>query len=322
MEEQLRICVLTGYPDRVAKRVRDREVTLCGGGSAVVIASAQEQLPELMVAVDAEQRQQGRHRRMVVRSMCGIEPEWLLDLFEDQLHEAQEHRFDRARGCVETVERLMYRNVVLDESRSRSGPSTAASELLANEALALGVHAFAPKDALESLMGRVGFVAEAAPEAGLEPLDMPRVEQTLRELCEGLRCLDALRDAGLIHVLQAAMPHAQKRTLERMAPETVQLPGGRRLAIHYEPGKPPWASSRLQDFFGMEDGPRVADGRVAVVLHLLAPNRRAVQVTSDLAGFWERHYPTLRRQLCRRYPKHAWPEDGRRARPPAPGRLR
>jgi ATP-dependent helicase HrpB len=61
----------------------------------------------------------------------------------------------------------------------------------------------------------------------------------------------------------------------------------------------------------MSDGPRICRGRVALTLHLLAPNRRAVQVTTDLAGFWQRHYAGIRKQLCRRYPRHAWPEDGR-----------
>jgi ATP-dependent helicase HrpB len=82
--------------------------------------------------------------------------------------------------------------------------------------------------------------------------------------------------------------------------------------------RPPWIESRLQDFFGMRDGPRLAGGRVPLVLHLLAPNQRAVQVTSDLSGFWERHYPALRRELMRRYPRHAWPEDPLRAQPAAP----
>ena len=79
------------------------------------------------------------------------------------------------------------------------------------------------------------------------------------------------------------------------------------MAIHYEPGKPPWAESHLQDFFGMVAGPSIARGRVPVVLHLLAPNRRAVQVTTDLAGFWERHYPAIRKELSRRYPRHSCP---------------
>ncbi len=98
----------------------------------------------------------------------------------------------------------------------------------------------------------------------------------------------------------------------------MQLPGGRKLRIEYEPGQAPAARSRLQDFFGMRAGPRVAGGKVPVVLHLLAPNGRAQQVTSDLAGFWERHYPAVRRELMRRYPRHAWPEDGASATPPAP----
>ncbi len=101
-------------------------------------------------------------------------------------------------------------------------------------------------------------------------------------------------------------------------PERITLPGGRSIKVHYEPGKPPWVESRLQDFFGMAKGPAVCGGRVPLVLHLLAPNMRAVQVTTDLAGFWERHYPPLRKELMRKYPRHAWPEDGRTAQPPPP----
>jgi ATP-dependent helicase HrpB len=87
------------------------------------------------------------------------------------------------------------------------------------------------------------------------------------------------------------------------------LARGRRVRVQYEPGKPPWIESRLQDFFGMKEGPRIGGGRVSLTLHLLAPNQRAVQVTTDLDGFWKRIYPDLRRELGRRYPRHAWPED-------------
>ena len=75
------------------------------------------------------------------------------------------------------------------------------------------------------------------------------------------------------------------------------------------PPPAPSVASRLQDFFGMREGPRVAAGRVALVLRLLAPSQRPVQVTSDLAGFWQRHYKQVRRELSRRYPRHPWPED-------------
>jgi ATP-dependent helicase HrpB len=94
-----------------------------------------------------------------------------------------------------------------------------------------------------------------------------------------------------------------------MAPERVALARGRQVRVRYEAGKTPHVASRLQDFFGMREGPKVAGGRVSLVLQLLAPNQRPVQVTTDLAGFWSRHYPQVRRELGRRYPRHAWPED-------------
>ena len=86
------------------------------------------------------------------------------------------------------------------------------------------------------------------------------------------------------------------------------------MEVHYEPDRPPWIESRMQDFFGLVVGPQI--GGAPVVVHLLAPNQRAVQVTTDLAGFWERHYPTLRKELMRRYPRHAWPDDPRKPLPP------
>jgi ATP-dependent helicase HrpB len=79
--------------------------------------------------------------------------------------------------------------------------------------------------------------------------------------------------------------------------------------VSYALDQPPWIASRLQDFFGLAEGPRICGGALPLTLHLLAPNQRAVQVTSDLASFWRVHYPALRRQLMRRYPRHAWPES-------------
>jgi ATP-dependent helicase HrpB len=118
--------------------------------------------------------------------------------------------------------------------------------------------------------------------------------------------------------VSASLTHEQRQLLEREAPERITLPGGRAVSVNYEAGKPPWVESRLQDFFGMVKTPALCRGRVPLTVHLLAPNQRAVQVTTDLAGFWERHYPALRRELGRRYPRHPWPEDGRTATPPVP----
>jgi ATP-dependent helicase HrpB len=124
-------------------------------------------------------------------------------------------------------------------------------------------------------------------------------EAALAELCRTSTNFADLKNANLLARLRPPR-------LENAAPERLKLPGGRWVQVHYEAGKPPWIESRLQDFFGMRDTPRV--NGAPVVVHLLAPNHRPVQVTSDLAGFWERLYPQVRRELMRRYPKHKWPE--------------
>jgi ATP-dependent helicase HrpB len=166
----------------------------------------------------------------------------------------------------------------------------------------------------------VAFVRAHLPEAGLAELDDAALDATLAELCVGRDSLAELRDADVLGALVARLGPQAHALLAKEAPDKVMLPGGRHARVQYPAGQPPFIASRLQDFFGMSAGPTLARGRVPLTLHLLAPNQRAVQVTSDLAGFWERHYPALRRELGRRYPRHSWPEDPLHAEPPRPTR--
>jgi ATP-dependent helicase HrpB len=92
-------------------------------------------------------------------------------------------------------------------------------------------------------------------------------------------------------------------------PETLEVPSGSRIRLVYEPGRPPVLAARIQELFGLAETPRVARGRVGVLLHLLAPNYRPQQVTDDLRSFWNDTYHRVRAELRRRYPRHAWPED-------------
>jgi ATP-dependent helicase HrpB len=195
-----------------------------------------------------------------------------------------------------------------------------ASALLAAEVRSRGAAAVADPEALRELRARVELVALHAPEARLRPLTSADEGEALAALCEGRSSLDELRGLDLAGLLLERAGPSAAAALARLAPEQVALPGGRRVRIEYAEGQPPAARSRLQDFFGMARGPSVVAGRVPVVLHLLAPNGRAQQVTQDLAGFWSRHYPAVRKELMRKYPRHAWPEDGARATPPAPRR--
>jgi ATP-dependent helicase HrpB len=315
-EEALMLSVLAGFSDRLAKRRRPKfpELVLAAGGSATLDETSVVHDAELMVAVDAEERRGG----VFVRLASKVEPEWILEASPDALSELDELQWNAASKRVERVTRLSVGNVVLEETRKPAEPSEAAAKVLAAAALAEGPERFADPEALTSLRARIEQLRAAYPETGFPPMDETFVRRALEELAVGLRTFEELREAGLLQALQNHLTSDQARLLAREVPERITLVGGRSVRINYEANKPPWLESRLQDFFGSTTGPTVCGGRVPVVLHLLAPNGRAVQVSTDLAGFWERHYPAIRKELMRQYPKHAWPENPLTAKPPTP----
>lgn len=323
-DRPLLIALLAGYPDRVGKRrtVDSAEVVLCGGGTARLAETSVVHDAPFLVALDAEERSTGTRAGTVVRVASRIEPEWLLDLFPEHVRDVEELTWNAAAERVEGFSRLVYEDLVIEESRMTRLDAEKASSILAREAVARGARTFAAEGTIDQLVARASFATKAAPGDALPAFDEEAVAAALVSLCEGRRSFAELREASVTEALLGRLAGAQRAALDRLAPTHLRLPGGRQIAIHYEANQAPWVESRLQDFFGMAVGPSVAGGRVPVVIRLLAPNHRPVQVTTDLAGFWERHYPALRRELCRKYPKHAWPEDPKSARPPAPGRLR
>jgi ATP-dependent helicase HrpB len=326
-ERELLISILAGYPDRVARRRTlsaseagnaGAELMLAGGGTAGLSPSSVVRQAEFLVAVDAEERrEQGRGRSgrgvALVRLASAIEPDWLLDLFSDALSERSEAVWNERGERVEVYRRLLYDQLVLDESRAIEARGEDVTRVLADAALARGWEAFVEPELIERFLSRVEFTARTFTDARFPVLRMDDVREALVQLCEGKNSFAELREAiragGLLEALRRKLKAEQLRLLAQMSPERVTLKSGRQVRLNYESGQPPWLASRLQDFFGMREGPKVAGGRVPVVLRLLAPNGRPVQVTSDLAGFWARDYARVRRELSRRYPRHAWPED-------------
>ncbi|MGC8883163.1 MAG: ATP-dependent RNA helicase [Bryobacteraceae bacterium] len=291
--------VLRAFPDRVARRRRGRELQLSSGGSALLAADAGVEKEEFLVALETEERPE--RGLPVVRRAVGIEPELLVDVFPDQLRQKRTLEWNREAERVEEVWRLMYDALVLEETRRQEPDPSGAAALLAEKALEAGLERFADVEALQELRRRIRFAGLPEPDLG----------EVLRGLCCGLRSFDELRRAAGAGGLEAAMKAAlgaRAAELDRLAPEWLRLPSGRRVRVRYPEGAPPFVASRLQDFFGMSETPRVGPRQTPLVVQLLAPNQRPVQVTQDLGGFWQRLYPQVRRELMRRYPKHSWPE--------------
>ena len=147
------------------------------------------------------------------------------------------------------------------------------------------------------------------PELDLPPLDDAALLALLPTLVTGRRRLAQLRDTPLEPLLKARLGSRALRLLDEHAPDSLPVPTGRDLPLRYDADGPPVLAVKLQELFGLAATPRVAGGRVSVLLHLLSPAGRPVQVTSDLASFWSTTYPAVRRELRGRYPKHPWPED-------------
>jgi ATP-dependent helicase HrpB len=298
-EQDIGRAVLAGFPDRVGRRRPGGTVALSNGISAAMANSP----AEFIVAVDIEDRPD--RGLPEIRLACPIEPEWLLDLFPDRVVERNRIEWNQQSERVEAVASIVYDELVIDESRGGAVHDETAAQLLAQKAREAGIARFVNTDELEGLIARSEFAAE---HGNIQPLTERDVDEALESISYGLRSFAEFEraGAGLIPRLETKLGSA---VLDRIAPARIRLPGGRQVKVHYERGKPPWIASRLQDFFGLTETPRIANGKVPVVAHLLAPNQRPVQTTADLAGFWQRLYPQLRRELGRRYPKHAWPEQ-------------
>jgi ATP-dependent helicase HrpB len=293
-DEALLHAILTGFPDRVA-RLRSGAQVLLATGSSAEIAGQPPQRP-FFVALDVEDRSE--NPLPLVRLLARIEPEWLIDLFPDRVREETIPTWNRQAERVDAVSRLVYDDLVLQESTNTAPDSEAAAALLAEKAIEAGIERFVDPEALEHWLGRLEFAG----------FPSPPLPEALRDLCQGLRSFADLTSAArdFTSILEARL---NVQRLRELAPLTLRLHGGRTTKVHYERGKAPWIASRLQDFFGMTETPRIGPERTPVVLHLLAPNQRAVQTTTDLAGFWQRLYPQVRRELMRRYPRHQWPEN-------------
>jgi ATP-dependent helicase HrpB len=308
--------VLAGFPDRVARRRKrgERELVLANGRLAKLSEQSVVHEPMLMVAVDAEEQ---AGRGAIVRWASAVTENMLLELPGDAVEMREELVWASERERVESVASMRLGAIVLDESRSAAAPSPETARVLAGAAREHPTR-FLKSEAALRLAARLALLAEHYPKAGLAPNPELALEHALATAAENARSFAELEALDWLSLVTAELSPEQRRLLEEETPERVRLGGGRSVNVSYRSGQAPFVESRLQDFFGAARGPHILGGRVPLTLHLLAPNQRAVQVTTDLAGFWERHYPAIRRELMRRYPRHSWPEDGRSAEPPPP----
>jgi ATP-dependent helicase HrpB len=218
--------------------------------------------------------------------------------------------FDEATGKVTARKRVSFDTLVLEETQAALPGGGEVARVLAAAAAARLEQVFPADDCeVANFRARVQCLAVWMPDLGLPSLDDEALRPLLPLLAAGRRSLAELRAAPWLMGMKGLFTWQQLQAIDVQAPERIEVPSGSRIAVQYEPGRPPILAVRIQEVFGMHQTPRVAGSRVPVLMHLLAPNMRVAQVTDDLASFWSSTYALVRKDLRARYPKHAWPED-------------
>jgi ATP-dependent helicase HrpB len=309
-ETALRRALLEAFPDRLA-RLRpgapDRG-TMVGGRGVRLDGGSRVRHEPFFLAIDINDD----GGEASVRQASAVEPAWLTEgeLAATNLRRVEELLYAPSRRQVEARLRTCWNDLVIDETPIPIRDSAAAAAVLAREALPQLPRLLPAADtAAGSFLARARWLAGAMPDLGLPCLTDEELAAELPALCTGLRSLDEIATADWLSRLHARVGHDRITEVERLAPAQIELPTGKRYRLTYEPGGPPILAVRIQELFGVRETPTIAGGRVAVLLHLLGPNHRPQQVTSDLASFWKTTYADVRKELRRRYPKHSWPDD-------------
>jgi ATP-dependent helicase HrpB len=297
--------LLAAYPDRLARRREpgSRRAVMVGGRGVRLADESALADEELFVCIDVN----AASGEALVRQASAVEREWLP---EDQLVMQTIVEFDEASEKITARRRVSFADLVLEESQAALPSSEQIAAALAAAAATRLDRVFpADDEEVAGFRARVQCLAAWMPALNLPSLDDEQLRELLPQLAAGRRSLAELRQAPWLEALKGLFTWQQLQTIDREAPERIEVPSGSRVVLQYEPGRPPVLAVRIQEVFGLLETPLLAGRRVPVLMHLLAPNMRVAQVTDDLASFWKNTYAIVRKDLRARYPKHSWPED-------------
>ncbi len=244
---------------------------------------------------------------------AAIERQEIETLFLDEFKESNEVAWDSSNQTVRSRKTIHLGELLLEEKRVGKPDPNAVMAALITGIEELGLTVLNWTDPAKSLQARVGCMRQWQPEAGWPDLSdealLANLHQWLTPYLVGISTIRGCGKIQLTPVLLALLDYRQQQQLERDAPTHIRVPSGSRKKVLYQLGEPPILAVRLQEMFGLAQTPAICRGQVQVLLHLLSPAGRPVQITSDLSTFWNSSYFEVRKELKGRYPKHHWPEN-------------
>lgn len=303
--------LLRAFPDRVCvRREPDGNAGLMVGGVGVVLSpESGVRRGRLFIALELRDDERLAFRQAEVTLAHAVEETSLRRVFPEDMSVRRTPVYDAGRDKVFLRVEKLYRDLVLETREDGAVSDELAAEALAGALMNEWLSRLERDPAAWTLVGRLRLARQYLPAPpGFEWPDVADVESWRESIYSTALGKRRLAEVDLTAVLRGRLSYPLDRLLDEQLPERWTLPRGHRVRIDYTT-TPPVLAVRLHELFGVMQTPSVCGGRVPLVLHLLSPGYKPVQVTQDLASFWRNTYPQVRKELRARYPKHPWPED-------------
>ncbi len=298
------------YPDRIAQRQpgTDARYLLANGRGAFFAYPDPLASEPYLVIVDLDAGSQWAR----IDLAAPITPTEIESLYADQVVETETVAWDeKSKSAKAARQRKLGALVLSEQALSKPDPSLITGALL-NGLRQAGLPTLAWTPELQQWRARIQFLRRMDEQTWPDLSDdalLQSLDTWLGPYLEGITTLERVQRMDLTPPLHALLSWNQQRDLDRLAPTHITVPSGSNIRVDYDVPDIPILAVRLQEMFGCKETPRVASGKIPLMLHLLSPAKRPVQVTKDLASFWANAYQEVRKELRGRYPKHHWPDD-------------
>ena len=249
---------------------------------------------------------EGREVTVYLNRCTEVSLDSLKKHFPTDFHEHDGAVYDEAIRRVVRKRETRFRDLVLDTKEGGEPPAADAAHLLAERVVSGELKLNAWDRAVEQWIARLVNLTNWMPGMELPGFSEDDKLMVIEEICQGAKSYKEIKNRKVLPVLSKWLSAPQKAVLDAYAPTEVKISNGRTAKVKYKLDVEPWIAMKMQHLYDVTELPKIADGKVTLLVHLLAPNQRPWQVTGDLKGFWERGYPQMKKDLAGRYPKHEW----------------
>lgn len=307
-DEAIAESFMLGFPDRIAWRL-DRHRPHASMAQRRKVSIDKRSLHEgagPLLAFEVRQSGGGDTTETTLSMTVALERAWLESTLPHRFANRVEERWEASSQSVEEIEEQLFDDTVIERTVRPSRSLAVASEIIAVRMMEDGLRPDEWEEQIVPWIARTRWVASTFPQRDLLTYSDDDLRILFAEIAAGASRWSQVRGRSCLATVLSALSYEDQTFVQQMAPADIRLPSGYKMKLIYENGQPPRGSAKIQDFYGLDQTPSVAGGRIAVRLEILGPNRRPLQTTADLAGFWRVLYPEIRNELRRRYPRHEW----------------